>query len=253
MLIGYYGLELDIPRWARYVATDEDGTVVAFEKRPTHKLNNYWDVSYRGGRFKELGKYTIIDKTDNWWSHSLEEVEYAATFEESSDLTDLKNDILDVNKMAWQHIVKVCCYKNNIHVVDAQRDLFKHIDDIVKSLKRVESLLQKSKILTRKLNQNGRGEIFELLTSETESRIRQQSLESLVDEYLSFDKYTPQKKKYSEVSNSVNAVYSQVCKSFYYKERMSLKTFRNILEEAYVFQPHELTEIFKGKEHFYDN
>lgn len=58
----------------------------------------------------------------------------------------------------------------------------------------------------------------------------------------------PQKKKYSEVSKSLTSVYINVCKSFYYKERMSLKVFRNILEEAYVFQPHELTEIFKGKE-----
>ena len=248
MLIEYYGLELDIPRWARYVATDEDGTITAFEKIPIYKLDSYWDISFRGGRFRELGKYTIIDRTDKWWRYSVEEVEYAATFEESSDLSELKDDIIDANKMAWQHIVKVCCYKNNIDVVDAQRDLFKHIDDIVKSLKRVQNLLQKSKILMRKLNQNGRGEIFELLTSETESRIRKQSLESLVDEYLSFDRHTPQKKKYSEVSKSLTNVYINVCKSFYYKETMSLKTFRNILEEAYVFQPHELTEIFKGKE-----
>ena len=249
MLIEYYGLELDIPRWARYVATDEDGTVVVFDERPVSSIYGYWDISkIRGGQFLELGKYTIIDAEGEWWKSSLMDYGYNSKFKEaSSEIKNARNIVLRENKNAWQHIVKILCYKGNTEVVDARRDLFKHISDIVNSLKVVGSIISKTKALSKRLTDHGYGDIYDLLTFQTEENIRKESLESIVKEYSKLHGQALVE-KCSKVREDLNDIYLRICVEFYRGSVISLKLFRRILLEEDKFKPHELTEIFKGKE-----
>ena len=146
--------------------------------------------------------------------------------------------------MAWQHIVKICCYKNRTDDVDAQRDLFKHIDDIVKTF----SSLQRSYI-TKAILKKQDSEIVDYLTKKTEESLRKQNITSLVKEY--------RKQVNTAFINKVLEYLREIYKLFvadYVRERkeITLKGFRSILQTVGVFNSGELNDIFRNHQDLLD-
>ena len=254
MKIDYFGYELNIPSWAQYVATDKDGTVSAFEREPRIKRyeEEYWDLAYVspfGGdslknRFLEIGKIDISEKPDNWWRKSL--VDYSEPSEslrESSNVQKAVNKLVEENKNAWAHIIKVICYIGRIDDIDAQRDLLKHIRDIVGKLKYVQEDFNSESILRNR----GKKYVFSLLTSETEKSYRRQSIVKLVREYSDVPDYEITEFIEETIRPNLNAVYVSFVNNFLFnKEIISVSGFRGILRETGVFEPHELNSIFRN-------
>ena len=52
--IYYFGELLFIPVWANWVATDADGSIVAFEDEP-HVCENWWEDSWNGRNLMWVG------------------------------------------------------------------------------------------------------------------------------------------------------------------------------------------------------
>ena len=238
MKVKYFDIEIEVPKWTRFLATDSDGTVVAFECMPFAESNGFWSIT-EGTKYKELFRDFFYDGD---WENSL--IEYEVIYEMASDLQEDIRSLINRNKMAWQHIVKICCYKNRTDNVDAQRDLFKHIDDIVETF----SSLQRSYI-TKAILKKQNSEIVDYLTTKTEESLRKQNIVSLVKEY--------RKEVNTVFINKVLEYLRDIYKLFVAdyvrtKREITLKGFRSILQTVGVFSSGELNDIFRNHQDLLD-
>ena len=238
MKLKYFDIEIEVPKWTRFLATDSDGTVVAFETRPYYDSDGLWAVK-EGTKYKELFRDFYYNGD---WKKSL--VEYEVIYEMASELQEDIRSLINRNKMAWQHIVKICCYKDRTDDIDAQRDLFKHIDDIVKTF----SSLQRSYITKAILKKQDK-EIVDYLTKKTEESLRKQDITSLVREY--------RKEVNTAFINKVLEYLRDIYKLFVAdfvrtKREITLKGFRSILLTIGVFNSGELNDIFRNHQDLLD-
>ena len=238
MRVKYFDIEIEVPKWTRFLATDSDGTVVAFEDRPHYDSDRLWAVT-EGTKYKELFRDFYYNGN---WKKSV--VEYEVIYEMASELQEDIRSLINRNKMAWQHIVKICCYKDRTDDIDAQRDLFKHVDDIVKTF----SSLQRSYITKAILKKQDK-EIVDYLTKKTEESLRKQNITSLVKEY--------RKEVNTAFINKVLEYLRDIYKLFIAdfvrtKREITLKGFRNILQTVGVFNSGELNDIFRNHQDLLD-
>lgn len=67
-LITYFGVELQVPNWTKWVATDADGELVAFANKPLYTFNHW---------YSEIDKVLTLKESVNYdgdWRKSLREV-----------------------------------------------------------------------------------------------------------------------------------------------------------------------------------
>lgn len=238
MKVIYFDIEIEVPKWTRFLATDSDGTVVAFEDRPYYDSDGFWAVT-EGTKYKELFRDFYYEGD---WKKSL--VEYEVIYEMSSDFKRDLERLINKNKMAWRHIIKICCYKDRTYLVDAQRDLFKHIDDVVDTL----DTMQRS-FLTKEILKKDDDTIINFLTDLTEESVRKVSIESLVKEYRKEIDFSFIQKLKDNVEN----IYLEFLTEYVRKRReITLKGFRSILQNAGVFNSGELNDIFRNHQDLLD-
>ena len=238
MKVIYFDIEIEVPKWTRFLATDSDGTVVAFEARPYYESEGFWALK-EGTKQKELFRDFYYEGD---WKKSL--VEYEVIYEMSSDFKRDLERLINKNKMAWRHIIKICCYKDRTYLVDAQRDLFKHIDDVVETL----DTMQRS-FLTKEILKKDDDTIINFLTDLTEESVRKVSIESLVKEYRKEIDFSFIQKLKANVEN----IYLEFLTEYVRKRReITLKGFRSILQNVGVFTSGELNDIFRNHQDLLD-
>lgn len=66
--VKYFDIELTVPYWAKWIATDADGELVAFENKPLYNFNHWYCEIDRQLTLKEFVNY------DGDWRKSLMEI-----------------------------------------------------------------------------------------------------------------------------------------------------------------------------------
>ena len=72
-----------LPKWASYVAMDDNGSVHAFERKPLKNDHGFWDESDDDFSVKEL--LVIQDPARFEWTEAVGEVPYDSTLVESAE------------------------------------------------------------------------------------------------------------------------------------------------------------------------
>ena len=238
MKIDYFRKRLNLPDWAQYVATDRDGVITAFEQEP--------ELAYRGGYwasvgysdFQEIGNMDMQFRSASFWENSL--VYYEKVLE-SSKISQAVKDLVNSNKFPFEHVIKICCYKNRTDNVDAQRDLLKHIRDISGGLNRLSNIAKSEPLLRKR----GANYIKTLLTTDTEQACGANFFRSVVKEYTKL-KGWELTDKINEIRPLVSDIYEKISEYLVENKQITVPVFRTILRETKTFEPHELNSIFRN-------
>ncbi|NHB90333.1 hypothetical protein [Photorhabdus tasmaniensis] len=68
-VVTYFGIEMSVPSWAKYIAADVDGDVYCYRNQPRND-NRWWDVQGDGSVYW-LKICKVEFENDECWSDSL--------------------------------------------------------------------------------------------------------------------------------------------------------------------------------------
>ncbi|OCQ53617.1 hypothetical protein Ppb6_01243 [Photorhabdus australis subsp. thailandensis] len=68
--VNYFGIELSVPHWTKFIAMDEIGLALAWNKKPS-QLKGYWDSESLQSQYEIVA---IVDLEDIDWKETLVEI-----------------------------------------------------------------------------------------------------------------------------------------------------------------------------------